>query len=80
MGQFGHPAMTDRRRGTLERVRRPEDFVDHARIDALLEDEQALFDSLDLLQRFVREQTIVTLLQIEGQVHLRQPLAGLRGV
>ena len=56
-----------------------EDFVDHVRIEVVLEFEQALFDPLDLLQRLVGEETVVAGLQIEGQLHLTRPHAGLRG-
>ncbi len=55
VGEFRHPAMADRRGRALEGMRRSEYLVDHGGIEALLEDEQALFDPLDLLERFVRE-------------------------
>ncbi len=77
--QLGHPAVADRRRRALERVGGTEDFVDHARIDVMLEFEQALFDALDLLQGLVGEQTVVARLQIEGQLHVTQPLGARRG-
>ena len=54
-------------------------FVDHAGIQVVLEFEQALFDALDLLQRLVCEQAVVSGLQIEGQLHVTRPRAGLRG-
>ena len=79
MGEFGHAAMADGRRGALEGVRRPEDFVDHAAIEAVLQYQQALLDALDLLERLVGEQTVVAGLQIEGQAHVRRPLSRPRG-
>ena len=79
VGQLRHAAVADGRRRALEGVGGAEDLVDHASVQVVLEIEQALFDPFDLLQGFVREKTVVTLLQIEGQAHVRRPLAGRRG-
>ncbi len=79
VGQVRHAAMSDGRRGSLQRVSGAEDLVDHCRVDVVLELEQALFDPLDLLQRLVDEETVVAGLQVEGQAHLRRLLAAQRG-
>ena len=79
MGQLRHAAVTDRGRGPLERVGGSEDLVDHAGIEVVLEVEQTLLDPFDLLEGLVREETVVTRLQVEGQLHVTPPLGARRG-
>ena len=78
MGQFGHAAVADRGGRSLEGVSRAEDFVDYGGVKVVLEVEQALFDPFDLFHGLVGEETVVPLLQIEGQAHVRRPLAERR--
>jgi hypothetical protein len=72
--QLGHAPVPDGRGRALEGVSGPENLVDDAGVETVLELEQALFDALDLLERLVREETVVAGLQIEGQ-RISRPLA-----
>ena len=78
MRQLRHSAVADCRSRALEGMSGPKDFVDHGGVEAVLEFEQTLFDPLDLLEGFVRKETVVPRLQIEGQKHARAPLGGRR--
>ena len=79
MRQLGHAPVPDGRGRALESVSGPENLIDDAAVETVLELEQALFDALDLLERLVREETVVAGLQIESQLHVTRPLATQRG-
>ena len=67
VSEFGHALMTDRRGRALQGVGRPEDLVDHTRVEVVLQVEEALLNPPDLLERLIDEDTVVARLKIEGQ-------------